>query len=214
MGVRTGTAPIGCYDRVMRTTLLALCMLASAASAEPKRSLDPATIVFVVDRSSSMRGPALDLTKAAIGRAIATLPTTDRVAVVAFDTTATIHVPLGAAGPDPKRDAAIDQIAAAGATSYAPALEAARGLLARATTHRKHIIFVSDGGSSAAGLDAHLAALEKDQITLSAISLASGGRKLLSTLAEAGAGRLYGVEDVRVLDRLVLHEIGLATASP
>ena len=115
---------------------------------EAKRKHEDLDMVLLVDRSSSMRGQKIEVSKSA---ALATLDLLDpehRLAVVAFDAQPHDIVPLMAVGNKREAENLISRMTSSGQTNIYNALLRAQALLAESKAKTKHIILLSDGLTS------------------------------------------------------------------
>ncbi|HEV8261682.1 MAG TPA: VWA domain-containing protein, partial [Burkholderiales bacterium] len=115
---------------------------------EAKRKFEDLDLVLLVDRSSSMRGQKIEVSKSA---ALATLDLLDpehRLAVVAFDAQPHDIVPLMAVGNKREAENLIARMTSSGQTNIYNALLRAQALLAESKAKTKHIILLSDGLTS------------------------------------------------------------------
>ena len=112
---------------------------------EAKRKHEDLDLVLLVDRSSSMRGQKIEVSKSA---ALATLDLLDpehRLAVVAFDAQPHDVVPLMTVGDKREAENLISRMTSSGQTNIYNALLRAQALLAESKAKTKHIILLSDG---------------------------------------------------------------------
>ena len=69
------------------------------------------------------------------------------------------------------------------------------------------MVFLSDGEAPTDGLVELLHDMHDAGITLSAVGVAGADRNLLNLMADAGDGRVYYVEDLKVLPKLFATEV-------
>jgi len=183
----------------------------------PDRVVMPETaVVFVLDRSGSMRNKVLGSSKsqqtvanAAAAAAIDTLDPTDLVGVIAFSNSASVIVPLAPnENPDATRQAVLG-IVSDGGTNLALALEAARRELDTVQTKSKHVIVLSDGESQETerlpGLAAQLA---QSGVRVTTIAVGDGAdADTLRTIAEQGGGVIYRVTNPNTLPQVFIKAI-------
>ncbi|HKQ26782.1 MAG TPA: VWA domain-containing protein [Burkholderiales bacterium] len=115
---------------------------------EAKRKHEDLDLVLLVDRSSSMRGQKIEVSKSA---ALATLDLLDpehRLAVVAFDAQPHDVVPLATVGDKREAEDLISRMTSSGQTNIYNALLRAQAMLAASKAKTKHIILLSDGLTS------------------------------------------------------------------
>src|SRR5262245_55038111 len=121
--------------------LLVLVLLSSAAVARPKR--DPVTVVIAIDRSPAMDKASLAAAKAAALATAASMDAADQIAVIGYDSTAEVDVPLQ---PAAHRQEIADQIELLESTSVGADMRAALAK-ATATLHgvmgTRHVIVIT-----------------------------------------------------------------------
>jgi len=105
----------------------------------------------------------------------------------------------------------IDRLQAGGGTDYVPALELAQQTLAK-LKGKKHVVLLSDGEAPSDGLVERIHQMRESGITLSTIGIGDADRKLLTTMADAGNGRVYMADDLSLLTKLFVQDV--ATALP
>lgn len=174
-------------------------------------------LVLVFDKSGSMADVAeglqkIEVARQAVADAVAVMPRTDAIGILAFDTMPTDVVPL-TPGLDVQtvRDA-LARVPAGGSTAIAPALERALAWLeAGRSGARRLVLLLSDGRSSdqdAARLRA-LARTRRAEISVVALG-ETANRALLQELASASGGRAYFPSGLRELPRAVAREASRA----
>jgi len=115
---------------------------------EAKRKSDDLDLVLLVDRSSSMRGQKIEVSKSAALATLDQLESDHRLAVVAFDAQPHDVVPLTAVGNKREAENLISRMTSSGQTNIYNALLKAQELLAPSKAKTKHIILLSDGLTS------------------------------------------------------------------
>jgi hypothetical protein len=162
-------------------------------------------LVVVVELTPTMTGPRLDKVKDGIGAAAATLDrATDRLAVIAFDGMARVVVDLGV----PAAPVKLDLVAASAGAELDAALRLAGTKLRTLVAPSKHVLLVSDKGTPASPVV--VKALRGEGVTVSALGIVGADRTTLADLVEIGEGRLYMVEELDVLPRVFMKEVGEA----
>ena len=171
-------------------------------------------IVVAFDKSGSMDdqvegGQKIEFARQAVQRLLSTMPATDTVGVIAFDSAA-VPVAALAAGHDPDGLArALRAVKPGGATAIAPALTLAREWLrapAVAAAERRHVLLISDGRTSPADAARAREAAGPD-IPVSVVALGTvSDRQLLSEIAARSGGRAYFPESISELPLLVARE--------
>ena len=115
-----------------------------------KRNVDPwlaMAMIMVLDKSGSMGGQKIEMTKEAAKAPLALLKDTDSFGVVAFDYNFYWPVKFQSVANRSAITQAISTIIAGGETNIYPALREAYIQLAGASTQVKHVILLSDGRS-------------------------------------------------------------------
>lgn len=172
-------------------------------------------VVFVLDRSSSMRGHATGATKIEIlketaAASINLLKEDDLVGVVAFDRNFDWLIPIQPVGNGEKIYNGLRQLEAGGGTDIYYPLVAALDKLKDVQARVKHILLLSDGKTineyrDFPGLRARLEGLQ-DEITLSTIAIGpSPNIQLLQKLVQAGSGTLYRAYDFSSLPKISMQ---------
>ena len=162
-----------------------------AASPHARRGL-----VLMLDRSGSLSDRAFAAEKHAAIEAVHALGPDDLFAVIAFDSEASVWVPLGPVGDGRRAIAQIAALKQGGGTNLYAALAAARVLH---TTGSAQLLMLTDGEAAADGVVE--AALQLDQ--LSVIGVQPKDRELLAEIAGHGGGRVYFVDDVNAVSGTV-----------
>jgi Mg-chelatase subunit ChlD len=183
-----------------------------------QRRIPRLTMVYAIDRSGSMEivGPSgvtnLELAKEAARRSINFLYERDRAGVISFDSNPQWLVPIQFVA---NRDSMINQIGAlrpgGGTDIYAAVAEIARTLPADPSTLR-HVILLTDGGSSPVGVAEMVRQLNEEHgITLSVIAIGQNSPGFLAESAAAGHGTYYSLVDVLSIPQVFAAETVLAT---
>ncbi|MEM1414284.1 MAG: VIT domain-containing protein [Myxococcota bacterium] len=154
----------------------------------------PRSLTFVLDRSSSMRGPAMAQAKAVLRRVLAGLRPDDRFNVLSFSDGVEALRDAPAARDDAlSRDAEafLDEVRAVGATAMVPALERALREQAEApASHLPMVVLLSDGyfGAEADVLRSVAGGLGRSRFYALGVGAAQN-RFLLHRAAEIGRGQ-------------------------
>ncbi len=192
----------------MRWVVLAIAAFAATAASAPKRQ--PGAVVIAIDRSGSMQGPKLEAAKAAALATLDALAPDDQIAILVFDSEATLLSKLRPARDRKAIAADLAHLQAGGGTTFVPALQLAFDTLKPLKIAHKHVLFLSDGEAPTDGIVELLKDMRASDITLSAVGVAGADRNLLNMMADAGDGRVYWVEDVKVLPKLFAAEVARA----
>ncbi|MCC7369734.1 MAG: VWA domain-containing protein [Chloroflexi bacterium] len=197
-------------------------MLPVSPAPPPRRDESTIALFLVLDKSGSMDLYRSDVSKMAMAReaairSIEALRPNDTLGVLGFDSRFAWVVPPTkiASGNDiTNAQLQIGRIRADGGTSIYPALEEAYKAAAASDAKMKHIILMTDGQSFDADYPQLIARMQQDQITLSTIAVGSDSdQKLLTSLAQLGAGRYYFTERSQDVPRITTKETTIATRS-
>jgi Mg-chelatase subunit ChlD len=174
----------------------------------PQRKEMPlGALVLVIDRSSSMTGQKLKISKTAAVAAVRGLSRRDYVAVVTFDSQAELTVPLRLAANQAAIGGRIRQISIGGGTDVHAGMRKAHQVLNKKGIGVKHVILLTDGqtaGPPCRGLAKKMAG---DRITISTVAVGMGAdRQLLSDIARTTKGRYYAVDDPRKIPQIFVKE--------
>jgi uncharacterized protein with von Willebrand factor type A (vWA) domain len=169
-------------------------------------SLMNIALALVIDRSGSMQGPKLEAAKETARVCAEVLAPNDRIVVVAFDTTASLVVGARYASNKMRISSEISRITSGGETNIVAGLQLAFDQLKPLTNHTRHVIVLSDGESPSDGLTDLVDQMRAQKIVVTAVGLQGADRNLLSTIADHGDGRLYMVEDIGALPKILMRE--------
>ena len=164
-------------------------------------------LALVIDRSGSMAGPKMELTKEAARATAEALPNDDQIAVIVFDSAATPVVRLQRAANRQRILGDIARIGASGGTSIMAGLREAVDELLPAHARKKHIILLSDGVSSPDEIPDLVDAAAAARITISSVAVGEGADLgLLKMIATRGGGRFYHTRDPASIPRIFSRE--------
>jgi Ca-activated chloride channel homolog len=162
---------------------------------------------LIIDRSGSMSGPKMDLTKEAARGAAELMNAQDLITVVTFDSQAQTVVRLQPASNRQRILSDIAQVRASGGTNVLPGLQEAFDQLLAARARKKHAIVLSDGQSPAEGVRELVDEAAAAGITVSAVGVGDGADlALLQTIAARGGGRFYHTRDPSSIPRIFTRE--------
>ncbi|MES1210238.1 MAG: VWA domain-containing protein, partial [Pseudomonadota bacterium] len=179
----------------------------------PGQRDEPAlALALVIDRSGSMAGAKMDLTKKAARATADMLPPDDLITVVAFDREATTVVPLQRAANRSRIATDIARIQPTGGTNILAGLREAVDHLIAARAQKKHAILLSDGQSATEGIAELVDAAAASRITVSAVGVGDGADDgLLRLIAGNGGGRYYHTRDPSTIPRIFTTEAAQVT---
>ena len=173
---------------------------------------DSVAMIMVLDKSGSMGGQKIEMTKEAAKAPLSLLKDTDSFGVVAFDYNFYWPVKFQSVANRASITQAISTIAAGGETNIYPALREAYIQLTGATTQVKHVILLSDGRSLPDDFEGLTKKMAEGKITVSTIAVGNGAdRELLANIAKWGHGRTYYLEDPKSVPQIFTKETELAT---
>ncbi len=170
------------------------------------------SLVIVLDKSYSMVGPKLQLSKEAAKAALDLLEPTHRFGLITFDDTPHSTVPLQLATDKPRISDFINRIIASAQTNIYPALETAFEALGGSDAEVRHIILLSDGKTYPDEYEALVTSMADDDITVSTVAVGEeADRELLGEIAEWGNGRSYFIRDAARVPQVFIQETQIAS---
>jgi Mg-chelatase subunit ChlD len=177
-------------------------------SGERQKEQPTLALLLVIDKSGSMSSEEkLDLVKEAARATARTLDPSDEIGVIAFDSAPQVLVRLQPAANRLRISSSIRRLSAGGGTNALPALREAYLQLAGSKALVKHVILLSDGQSSEAGVSALISDMRNADITVSAVGVGAGaGKDFLARVAERGRGRYYFSHDGTDVPRIFSRE--------
>lgn len=174
---------------------------------EKKRDQPSLGMVLCIDRSGSMSGVKIELAKDAAKATAELLGSSDLIGVIAFDSSAKVVVRLQRAANRLRILSNIARLRSGGGTNIKPCLQEAYTQLSAATAKVKHVILLSDGQSSYAGIPQLVDEMASNRITVSAVGVGGGAdRTLLQMIAEKGNGRFYHTNDANNIPKIFTKE--------
>jgi uncharacterized membrane protein len=164
-------------------------------------------LALVIDKSGSMAGPKMDLTKEAARATAEALPPADQIAVIVFDSASNPVVRLQRAANRQRILGDIARISASGGTNILSGLREAVDELLPAHARKKHVILLSDGQSPYDEIPDLIDAATAARITISAVGVGDGAdQTLLKMIATRGGGRFYHTRDPASIPRIFSRE--------
>jgi Ca-activated chloride channel family protein len=189
---------------------------APPAVQKPKR--DPVNLCFVLDRSGSMSGEKIQLAKRAVETAIDRLLPTDRFAIVCYDDKIDVVVEGTKASNEGKANALgrLRSIDARGSTDLAGGwLRGAEQVATELAARRvNRVLLLTDGLANVgitdpAELARHAQELRNRGVTTTTFGLgADFDETLLQSMADAGGGHFYFIENARQIEDHIASEVG------
>jgi Ca-activated chloride channel family protein len=189
----------------------------------------PVDLALVIDRSGSMSGGKLDAARRAAQGIVRRLADGDRVALVQYDSTAEVLVPLGALDPGGRvrLEQAIGGIVERGGTNlHGGMVLGQRELLGRQRSNPasvagrvNRVVLLSDGQANEGITDrttlGRIAGAAADQgVRLTTVGIGLGfNEDLMELLAENGRGRYYYAQDAGSLDQVFAGELAALQAT-
>lgn len=171
-------------------------------------------LVIVLDKSYSMVGAKLELSKEAAKAALGIMDDRHRFGVVTFDDTPYVAVPLQLASEESRINQSISQIIAGSQTNIYPALDKAFEILAESEAEVRHIVLLSDGKTYADDYEELVRRMADEDITVSSVAVGEeADRDLLSDIAMWGNGRTYYIQDAQGVPQVFIKEAQIASQS-
>lgn len=169
-------------------------------------------LVIVMDKSFSMVGAKIELSKEAAKAALQLLDDTHRFGVITFDHSPYWTVPLQFAVDKPRLNELISSIIASAHTNIYPALERAYRALADTEADVKHVILLSDGKTYPDDYETLVNGMSAEEITVSTVAVGEqADQELLSNIAEWGNGRSYFIRDAERVPQIFIDETRMAS---
>lgn len=165
-------------------------------------------LMLVVDKSGSMAGQKLDLSKGAAVAAIKLLSPLDSIGVIAFDDghdeVVTLQKIAGKAHQIRDR---IMQIGPGGGTNMESAVKRGYDQLQRSKASVKHMIILTDGQTSGSGYQKLASDMRKRDITTTTVAVGTDAAKgLLQEISQRGGGKFYLATNPKVLPGIFTRE--------
>jgi len=172
---------------------MAYLLLEAQVQAQAAAAVAPINFCMVLDRSGSMDGAKIDSLKRAVVEVIETLRPDDMVAVVVFDETAEVVVPMQPATDPAELNHRVEAIRVQGGTAMSTGLEAVIAELqrSRAPDRASYLLLLTDGQTwgDEDTCRAHAATLAPMGVRITALGLGDEwNEKLLDDLAAATGG--------------------------
>jgi uncharacterized membrane protein len=164
-------------------------------------------LIIVLDKSWSMVGEKIELSKEASKAAVDVLDDHHEIGVVAFNNSLDWPVLLQRASNREWIKDKISTIMPSGHTNVYPALEEAFLGLEGSESRLKHVILLSDGRTYPDDYEGLVTKMAEAEITVSTVAMGQeADRELLANIADWGEGRDYVVEDVQEVPQIFAQE--------
>ncbi|HEX6322419.1 MAG TPA: VWA domain-containing protein [Vicinamibacterales bacterium] len=175
---------------------------------EIKDKPEDVAVVIVFDKSWSMAGPKVELSKEASIAAVDVLADNHKLGFITFNHLFEWDVKVMEVGPNRQHiHQAIKKIEPSGHTIIYPAIEQAYLALKDVDARVKHVILMSDGRSYADQYEALIRKMVDEKMTVSTIAVGTeADRELLRNIAVWGKGRNYEVDDPRQVPQVFVKE--------
>ena len=194
---------------------VAVTLVAPVSDRDKKRP--PVDVAFVLDRSGSMEGEKIVLARDAILQGIAMLQPADRFAVVAYDSSVDVVMPLTPANTEAREAAErlVRQIEPRGGTNLGAGWLAGCQQLAEAQrpSEGARCLLMSDGQANEGitdpgDLERHARELQQRGVVTSTFGVgADFDERLMSGMARAGGGHGYFIREARQIGDLLTSEL-------
>lgn len=184
------------------------------ATIAPPRSPEGASLILIVDKSSSMEGRKMELARLAAIGVVDHLKPIDQVGVLIFDNSHSWAIPLRRAEDRTMIKRLIAGITPDGGTQIAPALSEAYKRMLPAPGVYKHIVLLTDGISEEGDSIALAREAAANRITISTVGLGQDVNKAyLERVAQFAKGRAYFLTDPSGLEQILLKDVQEHTGS-
>lgn len=185
-----------------------------------QQRLPQLSIAYLVDRSGSMGTSGdevftnLQLAQRAVVLSIDFLQPSDRVAIGTFDSSGAWVAPFQDVNDKQQLQFLVGTLRPGGGTDIMSGMRLVERDIVGEPSQRKHLILITDGGSSSTGLVELARRLHNDyDVTLSVIAIGTAQPPFLREMAESGAGNYHAVENVGQIPIILAQETVLATRS-
>lgn len=179
-------------------------------------------VATAIDRSGSMGEGApktkLELALDAAARTVRALKPSDKVAVITFEDSAEVRVPLTDVEQGDAIIGQIQRINIGGGTSVYSGVSLAYDTIKDDATPIKHLIILTDGMSADPDYTALINGMKARKITLTGVVIGAGTNDLykhdLKKVAKATGGRFYQVDNEKQIPGIYLQEIERISSKP
>jgi Ca-activated chloride channel family protein len=177
----------------------------------------PLDISLVLDRSGSMGGQKVALAREAAKGAVRLLRETDRCALVAYDDQIDVAAPIGAvdAAQRDRIGRALDAIDARGSTDlFGGWMQGAEQIGEGVADRLRRVILLTDGLANVGVVDHDEIVGHVRELNIRGVGTSTFGvgrdfdEDLVSSIAEAGGGHFYFIENPRQIPDFLASELG------
>jgi uncharacterized membrane protein len=164
-------------------------------------------LALVVDRSGSMAGEKLEITKSAAIATAELLDEQDYIGLYAFDSSAHPVLPMTKVRGAGDVVGQLSTLSSGGGTNAYPAMAMARHDLNALKAKIKHMIVLTDGQTAGQGYTTLANECQAEGITISTVAIGSGAQiSLLQAIAAAGGGKSYVTMDPSAITRIFTQD--------
>lgn len=165
-------------------------------------------LVLVIDKSASMQGEKMAMSRQAAIEAVRLLGAKDHIAIVAFDGETRWVVPMQQVGT--RREdivRSIRTLRADGGTTMFPAMREGFLAVQGVDAAVKHMIVLTDGRTEGAEFLELVSGMRESRVTVSAVSVGGDAdSQLLADIARQGGGNFYRVNTPQAIPRVFVKE--------
>ncbi len=166
-------------------------------------------LMLVIDKSGSMAGEKLEMSKGAAIASVSMLGGNDSLGVIAFDDGHEEVITLQKVGGNShKMKERIKRLGPGGGTNMESAVKRGYEQLRKSKASVKHMIILTDGQTSGSGYQQQASAMYKNSnITTTTVAVGTdAARGLLQDIALRGAGKFYQATNPKVLPKIFMRE--------
>ncbi|WP_254512953.1 VWA domain-containing protein [Anatilimnocola floriformis] len=166
-------------------------------------------LMLIIDKSGSMAGEKLEMSKGAAIAAAGMLGPHDSIGVIAFDDGHEEVIPLQKLGGNAHRiKERIKRLGPGGGTNMESALKRGYEQLRSSKAAVKHMIILTDGQTTGSGYAQQSATMRsRHQITTTTVAVGTDAAKgLLQDIAIRGDGKFYQATNPKVLPKIFMRE--------
>ena len=165
-------------------------------------------LVLVIDKSGSMEGEKIKMSRRAAVEALRVLGVKDHIGVVAFDGGSRWVVRMNQIGQLRETIARrIARLDAGGGTNMFPGMEQGYRALRSVDAAVKHMIILTDGKTQPGDFQQVAHRMRQENITVSTVAIgADADRRLLEGVAQIGGGKSYRVISPKAVPRIFVKE--------